>query len=144
MQEIVQALKENKFIALTFTLNGDRIQVCGTARAEKGKIAEPMNLLVSAEELDGALNAMFGCWCKGKKKEEKKAEVAETETDPKERETEETEETEKTDLNVGGNADAAAEEEPKAEPETETDPKERETEETEPATHSRAEEDEWE
>lgn len=106
MQEIVQALKENKFIALTFTLNGDRIQVCGTARAEKGKIAEPMNLLVSAEELDGALNAMFGCWTKGKKKEEKKAEQK-TETDPAERETEKTEET---DLNGGGNADAAAEE----------------------------------
>ena len=70
--EILEALESNKFVSLSFTMNGSNIQVCGTARSNKGVTSPPINLIVAPEELDDSLVKLLqGMWCNARRAERK-------------------------------------------------------------------------
>ena len=80
--EILEALESNKFVSLSFTMNGSNIQVCGTARSNKGVTSPPINLIVAPEELDDSLVKLLqGMWCNARRAE-RKAKVPEAEEKP--------------------------------------------------------------
>ena len=80
--EILEALESNKFVSLSFTMNGSNIQVCGTARSNKGVASPPINLIVAPEELDDSLVKLLqGMWCAARRAE-RKAKIPEAEAKP--------------------------------------------------------------
>lgn len=112
--EILEALESNKFVSLSFTMNGSNIQVCGTARSNKGVTSPPINLIVAPEELDDSLVKLLqGMWCNARRAE-RNAKVPEAEAKPEEAVPEAEEKTEET----------AAEDKPEAEAEPEVKPEE--------------------
>ena len=83
--EILEALESNKFVSLSFTMNGSNIQVCGTARSNKGVTSPPINLIVAPEELDDSLVKLLqGMWCNARRAE-RNAKVPEAEAKPEEK-----------------------------------------------------------
>ena len=82
--EILEALESNKFVSLSFTMNGSNIQVCGTARSNKGVTSPPINLIVAPEELDDSLVKLLqGMWCNARRAE-RNAKVSTEEEKPEE------------------------------------------------------------
>ena len=83
--EILEALESNKFVSLSFTMNGSNIQVCGTARSNKGVTSPPINLIVAPEELDDSLVKLLqGMWCNARRAE-RNAKVSTEEAKPEDK-----------------------------------------------------------
>jgi len=141
--EILEALESNKFVSLSFTMNGSNIQVCGTARSNKGVTSPPINLIVAPEELDDSLVKLLqGMWCAARRAE-RKAKIPEAEAKPEVKPEEAVPEAEVKPEEAVSEAEVKLEEEAEPEvkpeeavPEAEVKPEEEE--------HIGAELDEWE
>ena len=141
--EILEALESNKFVSLSFTMNGSNIQVCGTARSNKGVASPPINLIVAPEELDDSLVKLLqGMWCAARRAE-RKAKIPEAEAKPEVKPEEAVPEAEVKPEEAVSEAEVKLEEEAEPEvkpeeavPEAEVKPEEEE--------HIGAELDEWE
>ena len=65
---ILGALESNKYVTLTFSINGGQVQIVASARSDKGVNTPPVNLLTSEDDFDNVLvKVLENLWIKGRK-----------------------------------------------------------------------------
>ena len=68
IKAILGALESNKYVTLTFSINGGQVQIVASARSDKGVNTPPVNLLTSEDEFDNVLvKVLENLWIKGRK-----------------------------------------------------------------------------
>ena len=68
IKAILGALESNKYVTLTFSINGGQVQIVASARSYKGVNTPPVNLLTSEDEFDNVLvKVLENLWIKGRK-----------------------------------------------------------------------------
>ena len=101
IKAILGALESNKYVTLTFSINGGQVQIVASARSDKGVNTPPVNLLTSEDDFDNVLvKVLENLWIKGRKtgKDRESARSQECEVaEPEKRETEQKTETDEED-----------------------------------------------
>lgn len=68
IKAILGALESNKYVTLTFSINGGQVQIVASARSDKGVNTPPVNLLTSEDDFDNVLvKVLENLWIKGRK-----------------------------------------------------------------------------
>ena len=160
IKAILGALESNKYVTLTFSINGGQVQIVASARSDKGVNTPPVNLLTSEDEFDNVLvKVLENLWIKGRKTKKdcevarvQDCEVAEPEKPGKDRESARSQDREVAEPETGKDCESARSQDREvAEPERqeperlepEQAPAEPERQEPEQKTET-DEEDEWE
>jgi hypothetical protein len=60
MKSITGALESNKYVTLTFALNGGQLQIVASARSDKGVNTLPVNVLAGLDDAENVLVKVFG------------------------------------------------------------------------------------